>query len=497
MAATRTLSLAVALVVAVSVSAMLLLGCPLGGGAPVRAELGSDIHGEVRESPGAARRYLFQLPADAVEVDVTLESADGELELRAVCGGAVPERDGDWSWLARAEDTVATLSLARHVESDLRAGPFLVEVRPLDSEGHHGQRRSVPFTLRAVATRFSALREIALGQSVDEATDPDVGYRRDFAVDVPADTAALRIDLVESARDLDLLVSSQGSPLDDDAAEWKAATPLGRESLVLDERTAPALPSTRRLYVSVVDPSLYGAPVKFRLAVTPGVQPPPEALVLPVLPRPLDPRQRAVAAVVEIVAGPGSGSGTLVREDGLILTARHVVGDLTGENGDIAVALDLDPSRGARDLFRAKVVASDDLLDVALLRITAGLYGQPLPPGYLFPACPVALSELPQLGDELVTIGYPEAAGTGTRAPVMYSRGVVSGFERENGRLHLKTDAFVAAGSSGGAAVDSRFRLVGVPVFTLTDSANEATLGFLVPVAELPASWRARIGEAH
>jgi len=496
MAKTRKLLLAAGL--ALAASALAALPAATAGptktlDAAVPSEMGTDIHGDVAESRGAARLYLFQIPDDAVQVDVSVQSAHGDVGLRAVCGEAAPEHDDDWSWTALAEGDRTKLSLTRHAESDLRSGPFLVEVRPADAAGHHGEQRSLPFTLRVDATHLPAPRDITPGRAIDSATAPESGHRRDFAFDVPAGVTALRIDLVEVARDLDLLLSSKAPPLDPDAAQWKAATALGRESLVLDASAEPALPSAGRLYLSVVDPSLYDAPVKFRVVVTLGTDAPAEALVLPELPQPSDPRERAVAAVVEIIVDDGSGSGTLVSDDGLILTARHVIGDRTGEDGDISVAMDLDPTGVTRDLFHAKVVASDDGLDVALLRITSGLYGQRLPKGYRFPACPVAFDGLPRLGDELVTLGFPEAGGTGTRSPVMYSKGVVSGFEREQSRLYLKTDAFVASGSSGGAALDEKFRLIGVPVFTMTDSDRTAILGFLVPVMELPRQWREMI----
>lgn len=465
--------------------------------APVPSETGRDIHGEVVESRRGARLYLFQIPKDAVQVDVSLQDAEGALDLLAVCGETAPRSDDDWSWWAPAQGAHTALSLTRHAESDLRSGPLLVELRPNDPAGHHGERRALPFTLRVDTVGLSPPRPISPGQSVEDATAPGAGHRRDFRFDVPPRATALRIDLLEAERDIDLLLSSQAPPLDRDTAQWSAATPLGRESLVLGADALRALPPGRRLYLAVVDPSLYDAPVHFRVAVTLGQDPPAEALVLPELPRPTDPRQRALASVVEIVAGDGSGSGTLVRSDGLILTARHVIGDRTGEGGDIAVAMDLDPTTVTRDLFHAVVVDSDPELDVALLRVTSGLYGQPLPKGYRFPSCPVAFDGLPRLGDELVTIGFPEAGGVGTRAPVMFSQGVVAGFEREKSGLRIKTDAFVATGSSGGAALDARFRLVGVPVFTMSDSDRAATLGFLVPVTELPKAWRKRIEAAE
>jgi S1-C subfamily serine protease len=463
---------------------------------PIPSQTGTDIRGEVIESRAGMRLYLFQIPEDAVQVDVTLQNAEGDVDLLAVCGDAVPESDEDWSWGARGAGERTSLSLTRHAESDLRAGPFLIEVRPDDPAGHHGEHRSLPFTLRVDTVRLSPPRVITPGSSIEDATAPEAGHRRDFAFDVPARATALRIDLVSAERDIDLLLSSQSPPLDRDTAQWSAATALSRESLVLDAGAVERHCAGRRLYLSVVDPSLYDAPVHFRVAVTLAEDPPAEALEIPELPRPSDPRERALAAVVEILTGEESGSGTLVRDDGLILTARHVIGDRTGESGEIAVAMDLDPTGVTHDLFHAKVVRSDAGLDVALLRITSGLYGQPLPKGYRFPACPVAFDGLPRLGDEIVTIGFPEPAGVGTRAPVMYSKGVVAGFEREKSGLRLKTDAFVATGSSGGAALDRSFRLVGVPVFTMSDSSRAATLGFLVPVMGLPSEWREMIQAA-
>jgi len=484
-----------AALITLSALALTPLVAPSSLAAPAPADIGRDIHGEVSETRGAARLFVFSLPDDAVQVDVSLSSGDGDVEFRAACAKTAPERDDDWSWAAHPEGKRAELSLTRHTETDLRSGPFLVEVRPISAAGHHGDKRALPFTLRVDATHLQTPREMVAGRDVDAATSPEGGHRRDFVLNIPPGATALRIDLVEAERDLDLIASSHATPLDADAAEWKAVSALARESVVIADGAATKLPAGGKVWFSVVDPSLYDAPVKFRVIASLGIDPPVEALELPALPQPSDPRSLAVAAVVEIVVGEGSGSGTIVSADGLVLTARHVVGTRTGEDEDIVIAVDLDPTNITRDLFRARVVRSDEGLDIALLRIVSGLYGQPLPKGYRFPACPVALDGQLLLGDELVTIGFPEPAGTGTRAPVMFSKGVVSGFERERTGLRIKTDAFVASGSSGGAALDARYRLVGVPVFTMSDSDRSALLGFLVPVTELPREWRAIIGK--
>lgn len=466
----------------------------VGGPKPTPAATGRRIDGELPAGRGAAKLYLFQVPEDAVQVDVSLDGAgrDRDVEFRAASGADVPERDGDWTWQSAQDGGPAKLSLTRYADDELRPGPLLVEVRSAEGATRRG-RGSLPFALSLDVTWLAAPRRVAPGASFDAETAPEAGHRADFVVDVPAGAKALRIDLVEAERDLDLLASARAPALDRDAAEWRAASPLARESLVLDPGSEPRFVAGRTLYFSVIDPSLYDAPVRFRAAVTLAADPPPEALALPELPQPQDPRERAVAAVVEIVVEDGSGSGTLVRDDGLVLTARHVIGDHTGEAGDITVAIDLDPTQMTKDLFHAKVVAIDEGLDVALLQITSGLYGQALPRGYRFPACPVAFGAPLRLGDPLYTVGFAEPGGTGSRSPVLFSQGVVAGFERQRSGTRVKTDAVVASGSSGGAALDASYRLAGVPVFIVNETEGTAQMGFLVAVGELPAEWQQRI----
>jgi len=457
---------------------------------PTRAATGADIADEVADARGASKVYAFAIPDDAVQADVSLTSEGGNVEFRASCGADAPEPGDEWPWRSRNDDDREKLSLTRHADREFRPGTLFVQAKPTSGAGRRDEKSSLKFRLRVDVVRLAAPTPIATGVGVDAATSPDDGHRRDFVVDVPAGAKELRVDLVDAERDLDVLASSDGPAFDRDQAEWSAATSICRESLVFSD---PKPPAGGKLWFSVVDPSVYDAPVKFRVVVTLGADAPAEALALPEIPIPTDPRERAVAAVVELVVDDGTGSGTIVSDDGLVLTARHVIGDRTGDGKPIYVAMDLDPTRTTRELFRAKVVKSDEGLDLALLRITTGFYGQPLPKGLRFPACPVAFDAAPRLGDPLVTIGFPEPAGTGTRAPVMYSSGVVSGFEREKSGVRIKTDAFVAAGSSGGAALDARFRLVAVPVFVVGETEGTAQTGYLVAVSELPREWREMI----
>jgi S1-C subfamily serine protease len=68
------------------------------------------------------------------------------------------------------------------------------------------------------------------------------------------------------------------------------------------------------------------------------------------------------------------------------------------------------------------------------------------------------------------------------------SRGVLSGWERAVGGMRVKTDAFVSPGSSGGAAFDERWELVGVPV-SVAGGDGSGMLGIVVPIDAVPAAW--------
>jgi S1-C subfamily serine protease len=71
------------------------------------------------------------------------------------------------------------------------------------------------------------------------------------------------------------------------------------------------------------------------------------------------------------------------------------------------------------------------------------------------------------------------------------TRGIVSGFERADfGRL-IKTDAEITRGNSGGAAIDERGLLIGVPSSTVENGSGQ--IGYVHPIDALPPSWRARI----
>jgi S1-C subfamily serine protease len=157
------------------------------------------------------------------------------------------------------------------------------------------------------------------------------------------------------------------------------------------------------------------------------------------------------------------GSAVVVRKDGVIVTSYHVIcRDKSAQLYDeIYFALPVDgrlvvsPSQ----LLRLKTSLVNRKLDLALLRVEndAGSARDGLP------AIEIGDSRSVRELDDLAIIGYPEKGG----ATVTVNLGTVEGKDiLEN---WIKTDARLIHGNSGGAAVDSRGRLIGIPTKVVVD----------------------------
>jgi S1-C subfamily serine protease len=175
--------------------------------------------------------------------------------------------------------------------------------------------------------------------------------------------------------------------------------------------------------------------------------------------------QQVVPSVVMITTSEGSlGSGVIVNDTGLVLTAHHVVAD----GGKISV-LFVDGTRTT-----AKIAASNPTSDIATLT-----------PGKLPEVVvPAVLGGGVEVGSDVVAVGNPLGLRDST------TTGVVSGLGRTTktatGRLSglIQFDAAVNPGSSGGPLLDARGLLVGV-VVSIADPGKDdafAGIGFAVPI---------------
>jgi serine protease Do len=167
------------------------------------------------------------------------------------------------------------------------------------------------------------------------------------------------------------------------------------------------------------------------------------------------------------------GSGTIISDDGLVLTNAHVATDMYDEVGldggpmdALVIGVTTREDRPPTPMYFAEVVAYDAQIDLALLQITRDLDGKPVNAADLG-LTPVALGDSDEvhLGDELYIFGYP-TIGEGY---ITFTSGRISGFdstEQANGdliRTWIRTDSTIAGGNSGGTGVNAAGELIGVP----------------------------------
>ena len=154
------------------------------------------------------------------------------------------------------------------------------------------------------------------------------------------------------------------------------------------------------------------------------------------------------------------GTGSIIQQDGLILTNAHVViEEHTGKPYPrLTIYLKPDRVTGDRkvDLSRsgkARVVAFSQPLDLALLKLDG-------PPGP-FPVLELDDSDKAEIGDRVVAIGHPEQGGLWT-----LTTGTISAeFENFNdtkSKSVFQTETGLNRGNSGGPLLDTDGRMIGV-----------------------------------
>lgn len=163
----------------------------------------------------------------------------------------------------------------------------------------------------------------------------------------------------------------------------------------------------------------------------------------------------------------GSGSGSILDEQGNILTNYHV----------IEGAQKLSVSLGGKKDYPAEVVGGDPDTDLAVIRLTEK------PAGGLT-VVPLGDSDKLVVGQKVLAIGNPFGLDR------TLTTGVISGLQRpiraRNNRLiegAIQTDASINPGNSGGPLLDSHGRMIGINSQILSPSGSSAGVGFAVPVS--------------
>ena len=167
------------------------------------------------------------------------------------------------------------------------------------------------------------------------------------------------------------------------------------------------------------------------------------------------------------------GSGFIIRNDGLIVTNRHVVA------GARMVQVKLADGRE----FPAKVIGADAATDIALLRVSAGI----------LPALRLGSSENIAVGEAVIAIGNPFGLGQSVTAGIISARGRT--LEADPYIDFLQTDAAINAGNSGGPLLSTDGDVIGVTSVIFSPNGGSVGLGFAIP-AETVASVVAEL-EKH
>lgn len=165
----------------------------------------------------------------------------------------------------------------------------------------------------------------------------------------------------------------------------------------------------------------------------------------------------ATEAVVTVKTKEGHGSGCIISEMGYIITNHHVVDD----KEDIEVRL------GDNRTFKAQVLRSNPLMDLALIKIDQKLEVKPMG---------VTSLDVAQLGMEVFAVGTPKELELGQTL----SKGIISGKREIEERTYLQTDVSINGGNSGGALIDKKGQLLGIVNAKMVGIGVEG-IGFAIP----------------
>jgi serine protease Do len=157
----------------------------------------------------------------------------------------------------------------------------------------------------------------------------------------------------------------------------------------------------------------------------------------------------------------GLGSGFIISSDGLILTNAHVV----REAKDVTVKL------SDRREFRAKVLGSDPVTDIAVLRIDAKN----------LPTVRIGDARNLEVGDPVLAIGAPYGLEQTATQGIVSAKG--RSLPGDNTVVpFIQTDAAVNPGNSGGPLFDGNGAVVGINAQIYSQSGGFQGLSFSIPI---------------
>ncbi|EPG68032.1 PDZ domain-containing protein [Leptospira wolffii] len=163
----------------------------------------------------------------------------------------------------------------------------------------------------------------------------------------------------------------------------------------------------------------------------------------------------------------GLGSGFILNKEGYILTNDHVVRGFD----KFKVVF-----KNVKEPVSAKLIGSDQTIDVALLKVEANQNLQPIEIGD---------SSAVKVGDWAIAIGAPFGLEQSMTVGVISKVG--RGGIDNSGVHYIQTDAAINQGNSGGPLLDINGRVVGINRMIVSPSGGSIGLGFAIPINEAKA----------
>ncbi len=153
------------------------------------------------------------------------------------------------------------------------------------------------------------------------------------------------------------------------------------------------------------------------------------------------------------------GSGFIIDAKGIVVTNNHVISDAE----DILVRVDGDKE------YKAKVIGSDPLSDIAILKIESNDKFKPVKFGD---------SDKARIGDWVIAIGNPFGLGGTVTSGIISARNRSIGLSRYED--YIQTDASINQGNSGGPLFDMKGNVIGINTAILGQSGSIG-IGFSIP----------------
>ncbi|MBP6002976.1 MAG: Do family serine endopeptidase [Pyrinomonadaceae bacterium] len=160
----------------------------------------------------------------------------------------------------------------------------------------------------------------------------------------------------------------------------------------------------------------------------------------------------------------GLGSGVITSADGTILTNNHVV------DGAQKITVLMSDNKS----YEAKIVGTDQLSDLAVLKIEA----------QSLPFLTLGNSDTVRVGDIVLAIGNPLGIGQTVTAGIISAKGRRTGLSDGSYEDFLQTDAPINRGNSGGALVNLNGELIGINSQILSSGGpggGNIGIGFSIP----------------